>query len=147
MKKVLAKAFQWLKKRQDTRKNMWEALGILSKGGNPIIRIGNKFAVEKHLEGSFLAVASMLSKEFFELELNQIITSVNQIFIKRTEKFIGYLVLKGTNKVGIEIASAELSRLLNRIEFAFSKEDIKFIQPSELMPIVTQYANFIAEAC
>ena len=87
----------------------------------------------------------MLSKACFETELSQIITSDNQIFIRRTENFIGYLVLKGTNKTGIEIANTELSQLLNHLETVFCKEDIAFLQPSILKPVVNQYSNFVAE--
>ena len=144
--KSLVKAFSWLKKEQECCKNICEALVILNKGGLPLIRLGNQFAVEDILEGSFLTVATILSKACFETELSQIITSDNQIFIRRTENFLGYLVLKGTNKTGIEIANAELSRLLNHLESAFCKKDTNFIQPSQLEPIITQYANFVAEA-
>ncbi len=115
--------------------------------GVPLIRLGNQFSVDECLEGGFLTVVAILSKACFKTELSQIITSDNQIFIRRTEKFIGYIVLKGSNKTGIRVANAELSRLLKRLEIAFCNEDIKFIQPSKVEPIVTQYANFLAEAC
>jgi len=147
MIKSLEKTFFRLKKKQECCKNVCEALVILNKGGLPLIRLGNEFAVEDVLEGSFLSVASILSKACFKTELNQIITSDNQIFIRRTENFMGYLVLKGTNKAGISIANAELSRLLNHLETAFYEEDITFIQPSRIEPIVAQYSNFIAEVC
>jgi len=140
------KAFNRLKKGQECCKNICKALVILNKGGLPLIRLGNQSAVEDVLEGSFLTVVTILSKECFETELSQIITSDSQIFIRRTENFMGYLVLKGTNKTGMKIAIAELSQLLDHLESAFSKEDIKFLQPSKLEPIVTKYANFVAEA-
>ena len=143
--KSLEKAFLRLKKKQECCKNTCKALVILNKGGLPLIRLGNQFAVEDILEGSFLSVATILSKACFETELSQIITSDNQIFIRRTENFIGYLVLKGTNKIGMGIAKAELSHLLNHLETAFYKEDIVFLQPRELEPIITQYSNFVAE--
>lgn len=136
-----------VKKRPEKCKTVCKALVILNNGGLPLIRLGNEFAVEDILEGGFLTVAAMLSKACFETELSQIITSDNQIFIRRTENFLGYLVLKGTNKTGIEIANAELSRLLEHLETAFYEEDIAFIQPSRIEPIIAQYSNFIAEAC
>jgi len=145
--KSLVKPFFWLKKRQECCKNTCKALVILNKGGVPLVRLGNQFAIEECLEGGFLTVATILSKVCFETELNQIITSDNQIFIRRTENFMGYIILKGTNKTGIEIATADLSRLLNRLESVFYNENNAFIQPSEVEPIVAQYANFVAEAC
>ena len=135
-----------LKKRQEQCKYICKALVILNKGGLPLIRLGNEFEVEDILEGGFISVAAMLSKACFERELSQIITSDNQIFIRRTENFLGYLVLKGTNKSGIEIANAELSRLLNHLETVFYEEDTAFLQPSIVEPIVAQYSNFVAEA-
>jgi len=144
--KPLVKTFYRLKKRQECCKNTCEALVILNKGGLPLIRLGNQFAVEDILEGSFLTVATILSKACFETELSQIITSDNQIFIRRSENFLGYLVLKGTNKTGIEIANAELSQLLNHLESEFCTKDTTFIQPSQLEPILAQYANFVAKA-
>jgi len=146
MIKSLEKTFFRLKKKQECCKNVCEALVILNKGGLPLVRLGNEFAVEDILEGSFLTVAAILSKACFKTELSQIITSDNQIFIRRTENFTGYLVLKGTNKAGATIANTELSRLLNHLEYTFCKEDTTFIQPSRLEPIVSQYANFVAEA-
>ena len=145
--KSLEKAFSWLKKKREICKNVCEALVILNNGGIPLVRLGNQFAVEDILEGSFLTVATILSKACFETELSQIITSDNQIFIRRTENFMGYLILKGSNKTGIKIAKTELSRLLNHLELTFCDENAVFIQPSKLKPIVAQYANFFAEMC
>lgn len=147
MIKSLEKVSFLLKKKRECCKTICKALVILNKGGIPLARLGNQFALEDILEGSFLTVATILSKACFETELSQIITSDNQIFIRRTENFMGYLVLKGTNKNGIKIAKAELSRLLNHLESTFCEDDIAFIQPSKLEPIIAQYANFIVDTC
>ena len=145
MIKSLVKVQYWIKRSQNSCKNLCKALVILTKGGVPLIRLGDQSAVEECLEGGFLTAASILSKICFESELNQIITSKNQILIRGTENFIGYLILKGTNKNGKIIANARLSRLLNRLESTFYDEDITLIQPREVEPIVTQYANLVAE--
>ncbi len=145
MIKSLQKVFHWFNKSQKCCKNRCKALVILSKGGLPLVRLGNQISEKECLEGGFLTAITMFSKECFRTEINQIITSKNQIFIRRTKNFIGYLIIKGTNKTGMEIAKSELSRLLNHLESAFDKEDLTYIQPSKVELIITQYANFIAE--
>ncbi len=127
---------------------MFKSLVILNKSGIPLIRLGDEFVIENDLEGCFLSVVTMLTKEYFNSELNQIMTSKNRILIKRSNNCIGYVVLNGTDKIGISIAIKELSRLLNHIESVFFKDKTIYNPSNEIRTILTQnLSNFVEEVC
>ncbi|MHA1148044.1 MAG: ADP-ribosylation factor-like protein [Promethearchaeota archaeon] len=139
---AFSKIYYKLTGKQLTKRSTPKMLTIFDNGGVPIATREGDFCNEDILRGGLFTAITNFIKESFNSELTQLKLEGHIIILKKSQNFMGSLVLEDSDLLDLKEAEYGLSELLNHLEHIFTKvEKTEVINPEKIEILVKQYST------
>lgn len=140
---AFSKIYYKLTGTQINKKLRPKALTIFDQGGVPLTTKEGQFCDIEILRGGLFAAITNFIKESFNSELNQLKLEGNVIIVKKSQHFMGSLIVDESNTFDLNEAELALKELLDHLENMCPEIAKNAIDSDKIDYLVKQYATNI----
>lgn len=120
-----------------------KAITVFDKGGVPLTTKNGDYCSDDILQGGLLAAITNFAKESYNSEINQLKLEGNIIVVKRSDHFMGCLVLDEIEGIDLNEAEVGLKELLQHLENMCPEARNNQLDPQKVDYLVQQFSTNI----